>query len=57
VPDARERRRALRAALDVPEAEWRRDLEGGDLAARVKALLDRPEPTAATEGMDGTDGE
>jgi len=26
----------------VPEAEWRRDLEGGDLAARVKALLDRP---------------
>lgn len=54
VPDARARRRILRAALDVPEAEWRRDLAEDDLAARMEALLDGPDPE---DGMDGTDGE
>ncbi|REJ19017.1 MAG: siroheme synthase [Paenibacillaceae bacterium] len=57
VPDARERRRVLRAALDVPEAEWRRDLADGNLAARIRELMERPVSPAAEDGMDGTDGE
>ena len=55
VPDARARRRALRAALEVPEAEWRRDLAAGDLAGRIRALLDGADPAA--DGSEGTDGE
>jgi len=56
VPDARARRRVLRAALEVPEAEWRRDLAGGNLAARIRELAARPDPPEAGDG-NGTDGE
>ena len=57
VPDARKRRRALRAALDVPESEWRRDLADGGLSARLRALLGQPESLEAEDDADGTDGE
>lgn len=57
VPDARERRRLLRAALDVPESEWRRDLAEGDFAARVRALLASPAPPAADDGSEDSDWE
>ena len=57
VPDTRERRRVLRAALEVPEAEWRRDLAEGDMAARIRMLAGQAETRLAEDGMDGTDGE
>ena len=57
VPDARARRRLLRAALEVPEAEWRRDLASGDLAARIRALKDQPDPPETGDGGDGTEWE
>ncbi|HUC91276.1 MAG TPA: bifunctional precorrin-2 dehydrogenase/sirohydrochlorin ferrochelatase [Paenibacillus sp.] len=39
VADAAVRRRLLRAALDVPEEEWRNDSDAGRLAARADNLL------------------
>ena len=39
VADAAVRRRLLRAALDVPEEEWRNDTDAGRLAARADNLL------------------
>jgi len=57
LPDARERRRVLRAALDVPEAEWRRDLAERDWTARIRMLAGQAETRLAEDGTDGTDGE
>lgn len=57
LPDAQERRDVLRAALDVPEAEWRRDLLDGDMAGRVRLLMARAVPRNADDKMDGEDGE